>query len=184
MRAGTLRNRAQVLSLSADLSIVSHGIRWVSFRSKAAGDAQQVSGLRASAMVEVRARFNEELQQGRYLRHGSRLLYIASAPRDPMGTRTELVMSCDELVGQQAEYRPQGGVSVPCRVHLMHLAPYLDELGRVTDYKTRAEVAVIEVGRPQEDDQLLIAGTLFNVIAYANNTDDGVVRGLWLEPVT
>ncbi|WAC45581.1 hypothetical protein OU997_05260 [Pseudomonas sp. SL4(2022)] len=181
MRAGTLRNRAQVLSLSADLCTIDHGTRWVSFRSKAAGDAPQVSGLRASAMVEVRARFSDELQQGRYLRHGTRLLYIASAPRDPMGTRTELVLSCDELVGQPAEYRPQGGVPVCCRVHLSHQAPFLDELGQVTDYKTRVEVAVIEVGRPEEGDQLLIAGTLYNVIGYARDSDDGVVRGLWLE---
>lgn len=184
MRAGTLRNRAHVFSLSAELHSVDHGACWVSFRSKAAGEAPQMSGLRATAMVEVRARFSHLLQQGRYLRHGTRLLYIASAPRDPMGNKTELVLSCDELVGQPAEYRPQVGVPVPCRVHLMHSAPYLDELGQVTDYKTRAEVAVIEVGRPQEDDQLLIAGALYNVIAYANNTDDGVVRGLWLEAVS
>lgn len=183
MRAGTLRNHAQVLSLSVDLNTVDHGARWVSFRSKASGDASPVSGLRATAMVEVRARFSDELQPGRYLRHESRLLYIASAPRDPMGTRAELVLSCDELVGQPAEYRPQAGMPTPCRVHLTHEAPYLDDMGQVVDYKTRAEVAVIEVGRPQVDDQLLIAGTLYNVIQYARDSDDGVVRGLWLEQV-
>lgn len=100
-----------------------------------------------------------------------------------MGAKAELVMSCAELVGQPAEYRPQAGVPVPCRVHLAHEAPYLDDMGQVVDYKTRAEVAVIEVGRPQVDDQLLIAGTLYNVIQYARDSDDGVVRGLWLEVV-
>lgn len=183
MRAGSLDRRAQILSLSADLAPVDHGSRWVSIRAKDTGDVTQPTGLRSTALVEVRARFSDELQQGRYLRNGDRLLYIASAPRDPMGTRAELVLSCAELVGQPAEYRPQGGVPVACRVYLTHSAPYLDDLGRVTDYKTKAEVAVIEVGRPEEGDQLLIASTLYNVIAYARDSDDGVVRGLWLELV-
>ena len=182
MRLGRLDKRAQILSLSADLCPLDHGSRWVSIRAKDTGDVAQPTGLRSTALVEVRARFSDELQQGRYLRNGNRLLYIASAPRDPMGTRAELVLSCAELVGQVAEYRPQGGVPVACRVHLTHSAPYLDDLGQVTDYKTRAEVAVIEVGRPEEGDQLLIAGALYNVIAYARDSDDGVVRGLWLEP--
>ena len=183
MRAGNLRHRATILSLSADLCAISHGSRWASIRAKDAGDAAQLAGLRATALVEVRARYCDELQQGRYLRTGSRLLYISSAPRDPMGTKAEMVVTCAELVGQPAEYRPQSGVPVECRVHLTHLAPYLDDLGQVTDYKTRAEVAVIEVGRPEEGDQLMIAGTLYNVIAYARDSDDGVVRGLWLEAV-
>lgn len=183
MRAGALDQRATILSLSADLCPVEHGARWVSIRAKDAGDVAAPAGLRSTGLVEVRARYTSELQQGRYLRNGNRLLYIASAPRDPMGTKAEMVMSCAELVGQPAEYRPQSGVPVECRVHLSHQAPYLDDLGQVTDYKTRAEVAVIEVGRPEEGDQLLIAGTLYNVIAYARDSDDGVVRGLWLEAV-
>lgn len=181
MRAGTLRNRAHVFSLSAELHSVDHGACWVSFRSKAAGEAPQMSGLRATAMVEVRARFSHLLQQGRYLRHGTRLLYIASAPRDPMGNKTELVLSCDELVGQPAEYRPQSGLPVACRVHLTHLAPFRDEMGQATDYRTRAEVAIIEVGRPEAGDQVLVDGVLYNVDAYADESDDGVVRGLWLD---
>lgn len=183
MRLGRLDKRVQILSLSADLCAISHGSRWASIRAKDSGDAAQLAGLRATALIEVRARYSDELQQGRYLRTGSRLLYISSAPRDPMGTKAEMVMSCAELVGQCAEYRPQNGVPVACRVHLSHQAPYLDDLGQVTDYKTKAEVAVIEVGRPEEGDQIHIAGTLYNVIAYARDSDDGVVRGLWLELV-
>ncbi|MNF02484.1 hypothetical protein D3C80_2016330 [compost metagenome] len=56
-------------------------------------------------------------------------------------------------------------------------------MGRVADYRTRAEVVLIEVGRPQVDDQLLVAGTLYTITDYADETDDGVVRGLWLEAV-
>lgn len=180
MRAGNLRHRAEVLSLGVDLSPVSHGSRWTSIRAKDAADAPAATGLRSPAMVEVRARYSTELIQGRYLRHGQRLLHITGV-RDPLGTRAELVLSCDELIGEAATYTPAGGAPTACRVHLTHNAPYLDELGQVTDYRTRAEVALIEVGRPQVDDQLMVGSTLYTVIAYADETDDGVVRGLWLE---
>lgn len=183
MRAGSLRHRTTILSLSADLSPVDHGARWVSIRAKDAGDVAAPAGLRSTGLVEVRARYTSELQQGRYLLNGNRLLYIASAPRDPMGTRAEMVMSCAELVGQAAEYRPAIGLPIACRVHLTHQAPYRDEMGQATDYRTRAEVAIIEVGRPEAGDQVLVEGVLYNVDAYADETDDGVVRGLWLDKV-
>lgn len=182
MRAGNLRHRAEILSLSADLLPVSHGSRWVGIRSKEAGEVGAATGLRTGAMIEVRARFSDVLSAGRYLKSGGRLLHITSA-RDPMGTGAELVLSCDELVGEAAEYRPDGQPPRPCRVHLTHAAPHLDDLGQVTAYKTRAEVALIEVGRPQVDDQLLVGGALYNVIDYARDSDDGVVRGLWLDQV-
>lgn len=182
MRLGRLDKRAQILSLGADLTSASHGSRWVGIRAKDAADAPAASGLRTRAMVEVRARASAELVPGRYLLSGSRLLHITSV-RDPMGTGAEVVLSCDELVGQPGQYLPAGGTAKPCRVHLTHQAPYLDELGQVTDYKTRAEVALIEVGRPQVDDQLQIDGETYVVIRYASETDDGVVRGLWLERV-
>lgn len=182
MRAGRLDRRATILGLDASLYATSYGSRWVGIRAKEAADAGQASGLRTGAMVEVRARGSAEFVQARYLLSGSRLLYITSV-RDPMGTGAELVLSCDELVGEAAEFRPDGQPPKVCRVHLTRSAPYLDDLGQVTDYKTRAEVALIEVGRPQVDDQLLVAGTLYNVIGYASDSDDGVVRGLWLDQV-
>lgn len=182
MRAGSLRHRATILSLAADLVPLTIGTRWVGIRAKEATDARQPSGLRTGAMVEVRARYSAMLTQGRYLKSGNRLLHITSA-RDPVGTGADLILSCDELVGEAAEYRPDDGAPVACRVHLTHSAPRLDEQGQVTDYKTKAEVAVIEVGRPQVDDQLLVGAQLYTVIAYAADSDDGVVRGLWLQPV-
>lgn len=182
MRAGNLRHRAEILSLSAALLAVSHGSRWVGIRSKEAGDVGAAAGLRTGAMIEVRARFSDALTAGRYLKSGGRLLHITSA-RDPMGDRDELVLSCDELVGEVAEYRGDGLPPVACRAQLTHAAPYLDDLGQVTAYKTRAEVALIEVGRPQVDDQLLVGGVLYVVTRYADASDDGVVRGLWLERV-
>jgi len=182
MRLGTLNKRADILSLAANLTTLSHGSRWVAIRAKDAGDVPAAGGLRSRAMVEVRARYSADLLPGRYLRSGARLFNVTSA-RDPMGSGAELVLSCDELIGEPAEYRPDGLPPMACRVHLTHSAPYLDDLGQVTDYRTRAEVALIEVGRPQVDDQLMIGAQLYNVTAYANDSDDGIVRGLWLEVV-
>ncbi|WP_236574647.1 hypothetical protein [Pseudomonas sp. OF001] len=175
-----MRHRVEVLSLSADLAPVSHGSRWASIRAKEAADAPAATGLRSPAMIEVRARYSAELIQGRYLRSGPRLLHITGA-RDPLGTGAELVLSCHELIGLPGEHRPLDGAPAACRAHLTHNAPYLDDMGQVTDYRTRAEVALLEIGRPQVDDQLLVAGTLYTITGYADETDDGVVRGLWLE---
>ncbi|PKM30228.1 MAG: hypothetical protein CVV07_07370 [Gammaproteobacteria bacterium HGW-Gammaproteobacteria-11] len=128
----------------------------------------------------MRAWWDDRLVAGRYLRAEGRLLLIDDA-RDVTGQQVEMQIACSELVGLVGEYRPAEGVPVGCRVHLMHEAPVLDEMQRVTAYKTRAEVAVIEVGRPQPGDQLVVDGELYNVTDYADDTDDGVVRGLWLE---
>ena len=183
MRLGRLDKRAEIISLDADLAKVSHGSRWVAIRAKELADAPAAVGLRTSAMVEVRARYSADLVPGRYLRSGARLLHITSA-RDPMGTGAEMVLSCDELVGEAGQALPLSAAPRPCRVSLQHNAPLLDELGRVTQYMTRAEVALIEAGRLQAgQDQLRVCGVLYNIIDYDDRSDDGVVRGLWLEPL-
>jgi len=182
MRTGRLDVPADLLTLGVDLCAVQLTWLWVGIRAKDTGDVPAAAGLRNPAKIEVRAWWDARLLQGRYLRAGERLFHLDSV-RDPDGQQAEVIMTSTELVGQPAEYRPQAGMPTPCRVHLAHEAPYLDDMGQVVDYKTRAEVAVIEVGRPQVDDQLLIAGTLYNVIQYARDSDDGVVRGLWLEQV-
>lgn len=180
MRAGELRHRATVLDISADLCPRDLGKLWLGIQAKESSEPPMPTGLRSLAPIDIRARYSPKLIQGRYLKHSERLFQITSV-RDPMGTKAELRITADEFIGQPAEYRPQEGVPIECRVHLIHEAPYRDDMGQVTEYKTRAEVAVIEVGRPQRDDQLLIAGTLYLVLDYADETDDGVVRGLWLE---
>lgn len=182
MRAGELRHRVELLELNADLRPSCLGKLWIGIVSKESADPPMPTGLRSPSRVEIRARYSPRLMQGRYLKHGDRLLHITSA-RDVIGTKAELRITADELIGHPGEYRQQDCAPVPCRVHLTHEAPYRDELGQVTEYKTRAEVAVIEVGRPQRDDQLLVGGTLYTVLDYADDTDDGVVRGLWLEQV-
>ena len=182
MRAGQLSTPADILRLNADLTVSMLDWVWVGVRAKESTEAPAHTGLRAPAKITVRAWWDERLQAGRYLRGDGRLLLIDDV-RDFTGQRAEVAITCSELAGQPAEYLPAGGGTVPCRVHLTHQAPYLDDLGQVTDYRTKAEVAVIEVGRPQVDDQLLVAGQLYSVIAYADQSDDGVVRGLWLAPV-
>lgn len=179
MQPGKLNLRADVLELDPDCAVRLVMQRWVSLRAKDAGDVAAPSGLRSAGMVEVRGWFSGEYQAGRYIRIGDRLLVIAD-PRDPMGNGAEIVVSCYELRGLAASYISEGCEKV-CRVHLTHESPWLDDMGAVTAYKTRAEVALIEAGRVQIGDQLRVAGTLYNVIGYADDTDDGVVRGLWLD---
>lgn len=175
MRLGRLDKRAEVITLTPSLASVSMGSRWVSIRSKDAGDVPQATGLRSPAMVEVRARASDVLQNGRYLKVGSRLMIITSY-RDPMGSGSDAVMTCAEFIGEAGRYNGED-----CRVHLTHQAPYLDANGMATQYKTLAEVALVEVGRPQPGDELTVADHCYRVIAYAGGTDDGAVRGLWLE---
>jgi hypothetical protein len=175
MRLGRLDKRAEVFALSPSLEPVSMGIRWVSIRAKDGGAVQQAVGLRSPALVEVRARSSDVLQNGRYLKIGDRLMIITSY-RDPMGTGTDAVMSCAEFIGEAGEYSGE-----PCRVHLTHQAPYLDPNGLATQYKTLAEVALIETGRIQPGDTLTVGDYDYLVLSYAGGTDDGAVRGLWLE---
>lgn len=180
MRAGRLRHRVDILELGSGLCPISHGQAWVSIASKENSDVPIQTGLRASAKVSVRARNRDILEQGIYLKSDNRLLHITSA-RDAMGNRAGLYISCDEFIGRPATYYPQGLAPKNCRVHLIHDAPYLDDFGKVTSYRTKAEVLLIEVGRPQEGDQIKIGPTLYNVTQYADDSDDEVVRGLWLE---
>ncbi|WP_312669719.1 head-tail joining protein [Stutzerimonas nitrititolerans] len=182
MRAGNLNTPAYLLELTPDLCRREIDWLWVSIRSKESAEPPAASGLRAPAKVTVRSWWDERLRAGRYLQADDRLLLIDDV-RDFTGQRAEVVITCSELVGLPAQYLPCQGVPVHFRAHLTFEAPYRDELGQVTGYRTRAEVALIEVGRPQEDDQLSIAGTRYTVIGYADDTDDGVVRGLWLEQV-
>lgn len=182
MRAGRLDTPADLIELDACLAPRKIDWLWCGIQTKETAEPPAASGLRAPAKITVRAWWDERLRPGRYLRADERLFLIDDV-RDFTGRRAEVAITCSELVGEPAEFRPAEGVPVACRVHLTHDAPYRDEMGQGTEYRTRAEVALIEVGRPQPDDQLKIGGALYTVIAYADDTDDGVVRGLWLEKV-
>ncbi|MDU4255577.1 hypothetical protein [Pseudomonas sp.] len=183
MRIGAIDTPADLLQLSPEHSPVMLDWLWVGLRARDSGDVTAPAGLRSPAKVEGRAWWDERLIQGRYLRTDERLLLIESV-RDVIGGRVELVLTCAELVGEQAEYRPEGGAAVPCRVFITHSAPVFDDENKVTDYRILAELALIEVGRCQVDDQLLIGGQLYNMIDYAGSSDDGVVRGMYLEAVS
>lgn len=180
MRIGSIDIPADLLVLPAEGPGELVDWLWVGLRARDSGDVQAPLGLRSPAKVEGRAWWDNRLLQGRYLRTEDRLLLIDSV-RDVVGGRVEVVMSCTELVGEPAEFRPADGVPVPCRVFITHSAPVFDEEQRVTDYRTMAELALIEVGRCQVDDQVLVGGQLYTMVDYAGSSDDGVVRGMYLE---
>lgn len=181
MRAGRLRYRAQVLELLPNLERRSYGDVWIDIRAKETADGSAPAGLRAPSRPEIRARKSERLQAGRYLACGERLFHMVAVR--PYGMAPELVITVDELVGQPAEHRRQGEPFGACRAFVVFSAPLLDEFQQVADHRTRAELALIETGRVEPGDQLRVAGQLYAVTGYADNSDDGVVRGVWLEAI-
>lgn len=179
LAAGRLDQRATLYSLTDRLRpTIIRRMRCTVVAKESAAPAM-AAGLRTGARVSVWCRYSGKIEAGQYLRIRDRLLHITSV-RDPDARRTSLVLTCDEFIGQCAEYRTEYG-SKRCRVHLTHDAPYLDDLGQVTEYRVRAEVLLFEVGRPQVDDILIVSGVQYVITQYADQTDDGVVRGLWLE---
>lgn len=180
MRAGSLRHRAVLLELGASLAPVEIGRRWVGIRTKDQADAPAAIGLRSRTLAEVRARFALDYQAGRYLRHGARLLHITSV-RDPRGNKAELVMTCEELVGQAAQYASaSGGAAVPCRVFLQHGVARVGDVGR-TEYTTQLEAALIEVGRPQPGALFVVGDQTWRVAGLVEDEDDRVVRRMWVK---
>lgn len=181
MRIGVIDTPANLVELDPDLQPVTIDWLWVGIRAKE-GTTPAPAGLRSSAQVTVRAWWDDRLQQGRYLVAEDRLLHIDNV-RDVMGTRVEVQIAATELIGQAAVLVPEVGEQRPCRVFLQHAAPVLDAMGQVVDYKTRAELALIEAGRAQPGDALHVAGVGYQVVDYDDSSDDGVVRGVWLERV-
>lgn len=183
MRAGDLGYRAAVLDLSDTLQAVEICRRWVDIRSKEGTTAPPAAGLRASVRVEVRARFSAELFAGRYLKHGGRLLYINDA-RDYTGKRAELLMSCDELVGQAATLKASPAAPpVPCRAFLVHGVKRMGDGIALNSYSTQLEAAVIEVGRPQPGAEFVVAGATWRVTGLVEDDDDRIVRRMWVRRV-
>ena len=180
MRAGKLRFVADLLVLGDDCKRCHLDWLWCDLKTKDSGDVQYASGLRNPAKVEVRAWYDERLRQGCYLESDGRLLHIDSV-RDVTGQRAELVMTATELIGQPAVIRRDEMPSCHCRAFVSHESLHRDEEGQATGYKTRAEVALIEAGRVQVDDQIQIGGVRYLVVDIDKESDDGIVRGLWLE---
>ncbi|WP_263147878.1 hypothetical protein [Pseudomonas sp. RIT-PI-AD] len=180
MRAGSLRHPAEILVMDADLQVLSLGVAYLSVLAKDSAEPPYPSGLRSPAKVACRGRYTDRIVQGRYLKVGPRLFHIDSA-RDALGTRADLAITATELIGEPARYLPERGAVRCCRVFMNFSAPFLDQGGQVTDYRTLLEVAVIEAGRPQEGDVFEVGGERWTVSGYAGDTDDGIVRALWVE---
>ena len=182
MRSGSLDTPADLLSQGADLVACKLDWIWCSIQTKESAEPPYPSGLRSPAKIAIRAWWDPRIQQGRYLLADGRLFHIDSA-RDFTGRRAELAITATELIGEPAQYRAAGAPPCQCRVFMNYDALHLDENGQATSYRIRGEVALIETGRVQVDDLLKVSGVDYVVIDYANDTDDGIVRGVWLEPV-
>lgn len=182
MRSGNLDTPADLLTLDADLVACRLDWIWCGIQTKENAEPPFPSGLRSPAKIAIRAWWDARIQQGRYLLADGRLFHIDSA-RDFTGRRAELAITATELIGEPAQYRTAGAPPRACRVFMNYDALHLDENGQATSYRIRGEVALIETGRVQVDDLLKVSGVDYVVIDYANDTDDGIVRGVWLERV-
>lgn len=181
MRAGRLTSRAMIQELRPDLSVLEHGRVWVDVRVKDAAEGSAQAGLRMPTKADIRAREVNRLAASRYLRlvRNDRLFHLLEVR--PLGNQGEFVMTADELVGLPAWFEPMAGVERPCRVYLEYSAPLLDDLQQVVEHRTRAQLALVETGPIEVDDQLRVAGARYRVMGFAQDSDDGVVRSVWLE---
>lgn len=181
MRIGALDTPADLLALGSALQPELLDMLWVGIRAKESADPPAAVGLRSPAKVEVRAWWDERLMQGRYLRAEDRLLHITSA-RDFKGDRFELVLTCEELVGEAAQFTPVGGgAAVSCRVFLAHGVARPGEFAGKSEYTTQLEAALIEVGRPQPGAVFVVGGVSWRVAALVEDEDDRVVRRMWVK---
>lgn len=183
MRVGRLDTPADLLALGSNLQQQSLGFVWIGIRSKDSADVPEAVGLRSPAKVEVRAWYDESLLPGRYLRASDRLLHLVSV-RDFKGDRFELVMTCEELIGEPAQYTSAGGgTALPCRVFLAYDVSRPGQHLGVVEYVTQLEAAVIEVGRPQPGAVFTVDGVSWRVAGLVDTEDDRVVRRMWVKRV-
>lgn len=172
-----------MFSLDVELQPCQIDWIWCGIQSKENGDIPAQGGLRLPAKVAIRAWWDARLITGRYLLTDDRRLFHLDSVRDFTGRREEVAITASELVGFCGEARRQGMAPRECRVFLRHDVPYRNSFEQDVVLRTYAEVALLEAGRVEAEDQLLVEGELYNVMALAKDTDDGVVRGLWLERV-
>jgi hypothetical protein len=185
--AGKMDWRLAFYRLSlADFSKALQATVWASVRMKALDNlAPAPQGLRntsAGALTEIRLRHRTGLQEGDYAVHGARLWHVVNL-RDPDGKGAELIASAHELIGMPATYTPAGGAAVTTRAWLGYSAPFVPGQHLVNEYRLRAEVPIYEVGRPARGDALTVGGRNYLVVGLVDNSDDGVVRGLWVTSV-
>lgn len=181
MRAGEIRHRAELLELDGDLQERCLGKVWVGIITQENAAPPAPAGLRNPIRVDIRARYNPSIIIGRYLRHDQRLFHVNSV-RDPIGTRAELRVTADELMGAPGQVIRQRQAPKCCRVFLAFDVPYVSpdsDQGPVL--RIYGEVALIEAGRVEQDDILVVGRDRYCVLWLAADSDDGVVRGLWLE---
>ncbi|QNM94904.1 hypothetical protein [Chitinimonas koreensis] len=178
MRIGELNTRAELLAQGPDLlGQVLRGV-WVGLTGRDTDDPPQ-AGLRSPTAYTGWARYAVDLVGGRYLRIGPRLLRIDAAV-DHDSRRTLQRLSLTELVGEPAVYRPAAGDDRPTRVFVQADAPQPGSVMRRPEYRLRADLPVVEVGRPQAGEQLLVGATTYVVVGPVEGGDDGIVRSLWV----
>lgn len=183
MRSGRLETPATLLQLGQDLQACEIDWLWCGIQTKENAEPPPATGLRAPAKVTIRAWWDERIIRGRYLRTEDRL-FLLDDVRDFTGKRQELAITASELVGLPGQALVNGLAPRPCRVFLAFDVPFMSpDHAQGPVLRTYAEVALIEAGRVEQGDLLLVGADRYEVLSLAADRDDGVVRGLWLDLV-
>lgn len=183
MRAGHIRHPAELLlTAGSPPQSQSLGVVWVGISEPLEQDAERPAGLRSRVRVMLRARYQPDIMQGRFIKTVDGRLFALDAVRNPDQRGQDMVISASELIGDAGEYLPSGAtVPVPCRVFLSTDSPITAKGGKA-EYRMRAELSVLEVGRLQPEALLTVAGIQYRVMGLVEESDDGAVRAVWVKP--
>ncbi len=179
MRAGQLKDAA---TLKGPDGVQLGALRLVGLEDK----DQAISfseGLKSSASITIRSRWNQEVVAGNFWSLGSRL-FLIDGISDPAGSKRNLVASVTELVGAPALIVDIDTV-VKCALTKYRNKP---EGGHgftvgVEKERRQAEFANVQY-RPVIGHEFNLAGARYAIIEHDESESDSVVSRCWVEFLT
>ncbi|MBL4796731.1 MAG: hypothetical protein JKY50_04920 [Oleispira sp.] len=177
MRAGQLKDAA---TLKGSNGIQLGALRLVGLEDK----DQSISfgeGLKSSAKITIRSRWNQEIVPGNFWSLGSRL-FLIDGVSDPAGAKRDLVSSVTELIGAPALIVDTDAI-VKCALTKYRSKPEggHDYLSASSETERRqAEFANVQY-RPEIGHEFNLASALYRIIEHDESESDSVVSRCWVE---
>lgn len=175
MRAGQLKNAA---TLKGPEGVQLGALRLVGLEDK----DQSISfseGLKSSANITIRSRWNQEIVPGNFWALGSRL-FLIDGISDPVGSGRDLVSSVTELVGAPALIIDTDVVA-KCALTKYRSKP---EGGHgfavgVEKERRQAEFANVQY-KPVVGHEFNLAGARYQITEHDESESDSVVSRCWI----
>lgn len=177
MRAGRLKHAA---TLKGSQGEQVGALRLVGLEDK----DQSISfgeGLKSSAKIIIRSRWNKEVVAGNYWSLGSRL-FLIDGVSDPVGTKRDLVSSVTELVGAPVSIIDTGAVC-KCALTRYRAKPQGEHdwlSGDVETERRQAEFANVQY-RPEIGHEFILAGAQYKITEHDETESDSVVSRCWVQ---